>query len=176
VIATLVVGAHAGLITTVSWIGNEHAVTAKPPILILQTVNEAARPRRELDKPVTNIAFEPTAFLPMADTVPVVWIPEVEAQGMGVVVAPQLIATESPDSASFAVKAGLSAGESAVVVLRIEVLADGTVGQVKVDVSCGRDPVDAVAIEYAKHLVWIPGRLSGVDSIMWVRQGVRLAA
>ncbi len=95
---------------------------------------------------------------------------------MGVVVAPQLIATESPDLISFAVKAGLSPGENAVVVLRIEVLADGTVGQVKVDVSCGRDPVDQAAIEYAKHLVWVPGRLSGVDSVMWVRQGVRLAA
>lgn len=99
-----------------------------------------------------------------------------ESNEGAVSVAPQLLDADRPDVVPFARKAGLLPGESAVVVLNVEVLADGRVGQVQVDTSSGSDQIDQVAMEYARLLAWIPGRLHGMEERTWVRQGVRLAA
>ena len=88
--------------------------------------------------------------------------------------APQLLDGEQPDMASFAQLAGLLPGESAVVVLRIEVRADGHAAQVEIDVSSGSQQVDEAAISYVRALVWVPGRTNGAVSTAWVRRGVRL--
>lgn len=99
-----------------------------------------------------------------------------DANAAAVIVAPQLLDAHPPDVAPFARQAGLLPGESAVVVLRVEVLPDGHVGQVKVDVSSGSRQVDEAAMAYAQTLAWVPGRLHGLETSTWVRQGVRLAA
>ena len=99
-----------------------------------------------------------------------------ESNGAAVSVAPQLLDREPPDMTPFAKQAGLLPGESAVVVLRIEVLPGGGVGQVQVDVSSGSRQVDEAAMAYVRQLVWLPGRLHGIEENTWVRQGVRLVA
>ena len=99
-----------------------------------------------------------------------------ESNASAVSVAPQLLDREPPDMAPFAKQAGLLAGESAVVVLRIEVLPDGGVGQVVVDSSSGSLQVDEAAMAYVRQFVWLPGRLHGIEESTWVRQGVRLVA
>ena len=98
-----------------------------------------------------------------------------EPNGSAVSIAPRLLDTNPPDVLPFARKAGLLPGESAVVVLNVEILPDGRIGQVRVDVSSGSRQVDDAAMDYVRQLVWLPGRLHGVDETTWVRQGVRLA-
>lgn len=93
-----------------------------------------------------------------------------------VAVAPRLLDDDPPDMALYARLAGLRPGESAVVVLRIEVLADGRVGQVEVDVSSGSRQVDEAALAYVQALKWIPGRLHGAEDTTWIRHGVLLTA
>ena len=99
-----------------------------------------------------------------------------ESNAAAVSVAPQMLDREPPDMAPFARRAGLLAGESAVVVVRMEVLPDGHVGQVAVDVSSGSDQVDEAAMDYVRQWVWLPGSLHGIEESTWVRQGVRLVA
>lgn len=99
-----------------------------------------------------------------------------ESNVEAVSVAPQLLDETPPDVAPYATLGGLLPGESAVVVLRIEVLPNGNAGQIVVDVSSGSDQVDQAAVEYARLLAWVPGRLHGVEERTWVRHGIRLAA
>ncbi len=120
---------------------------------------------------VLQDSTEPVTSLPAP---PVINYAEPNAQAVSV--APQLLDTAPPDTEPFAKLAGLLPGESAVVVLRVEVLSDGRVGQVQVDVSSGKSEVDEAAIDYARELAWIPGRLHGMEQSTWVRQSVRLAA
>ena len=99
-----------------------------------------------------------------------------EPNGDAVSVAPRLLDATPADMAPFARQGGLLPGESAVVVLRIEVLSDGQVGQVQVDVSSGSRQVDAAAMDYVRTLAWLPGRFHGIEESTWVRHGVRLVA
>ena len=114
---------------------------------------------------------EPAIGLPLAPT-----IRFANANPGAVTTAPQPLDSELPDMRPYAQLAGLRPGESAVVVLRIEVLPSGHAGQVEVDVSSGSRQVDDAAVAYAQALSWVPGRMRGSELATWVRQGVRLAA
>ena len=145
-----------------------------PAVLIL--TNNIARVSAEpqplkLDVLVLQDSAEKVMSLPIAPDVRFA-----ESNAEAVIVAPQLLDTDPPATAPFAQQAGLRPGESAVVVLRVEVLSDGHVGQVEVDVSSGSRQVDEAAVAYAQTLAWVPGRLHGIEMSTWVRQGVRLAA
>ena len=78
------------------------------------------------------------------------------------------------DPVPFAREAGLSPGEGATVVLRLEVLGTGELGRVEVDVSGGTLEIDRSAIAYVKALPWLGGMIDGRPSIIWIRWGVRL--
>lgn len=99
-----------------------------------------------------------------------------EPNSSAVRVAPQLLDDVPPDMAIFARQAGLLPGESAVVVLRVEVMPNGQAGDVQVDVSSGSRQVDEAASAYARAQKWVPGRWHGLEERVWVRYGVRLAA
>lgn len=114
---------------------------------------------------------EPAIGLPLAPT-----IRFADANPGAVTTAPQPLDSELPDMRPYAQLAGLRPGESAVVVLRVEVLLSGQVGQVEVDVSSGSRQVDEAAMAYARLLAWVPGRFDGTGKTTWVRQGIRLAA
>ena len=145
-----------------------------PAVLIL--TNNITRVSAEPQPPMRDVVVleDPTGKTMTVPAPPVVRFAEINAAA--VIVAPQLLDTDPPDMAPFARQAGLRPGESAVVVLRVEVLPGGHVGQVEVDVSSGSRQVDEAAVAYVQILAWVPGRLHGIETSTWVRQGVRLIA
>jgi TonB family protein len=90
--------------------------------------------------------------------------------------APQLLDGAQPPIEPYAHRAGLLKGESAFVVLRVQVLAAGSVGQVEIDVSSGSRQVDEAATDYVRTTRWIAGRLGASEEVSWIRMGLRLAA
>lgn len=71
--------------------------------------------------------------------------------------------------AQFAQSAALSPGQMARVILRVEVLRDGSTGDVKVDTASGNDAADQAAIRYVRSLEWIPASQDGEPVTMVVR-------
>jgi TonB family protein len=91
--------------------------------------------------------------------------------------APKVDPSYAPvDTHSFAMRAGLTPGQGATVVLRIEVRPDGTSGRVIVEVSSGRPQVDAAAVDAARAEHWIPGVVGGEPKAVWIRWGIHLQA
>ena len=167
----LVIGALASSTTIYRSAAELHSL---PAILVL--TNNFARVTTERVPPTRDVVVlqDPEEHAISLPAVPVIRYSEPNAQAVSV--APQLLDTAPPDIAPFLQQAGLLPGESAVVVLRVEVLADGHVGQVQVDVSSGSKQVDETAIAYVRALAWVPGRLHGMEESTWVRQGVRFTA
>lgn len=99
-----------------------------------------------------------------------------EANAEAVSAAPRLLDEAPPDVTPYAKLGGLLPGESAVVVLRVEILPDGTTGDIQVDVTSGSDQVDQAAAAYARLLIWLPGTFHGTGQRTWIRHAVRLAA
>lgn len=177
-VLSAVIGAH--LLAAWALSLSVYSRQAEPALMSLTTVyiqtNNPAR--RSVDSaPLVSRAMvlqdlsDPVMGLP---TPPLIQVSE--PNGAAVSVAPQLLDTTPADIAPFARQGGLLPGESAVVVLRIEVLPDGSTGQIQVDISSGSDQVDLAAIEYARLLAWVPGRVHGIEESTWVRQAVRLVA
>jgi hypothetical protein len=83
---------------------------------------------------------------------------------------------ELPDSTPFAIQAGLSSGQGATVVLRVEVLDDNEAGRIVVEVSSGSAVIDAAAIAYARAMPWIGAVVDGKPVPMEVRYAVHLQA
>jgi len=82
--------------------------------------------------------------------------------------------TTAVDPKPFAHQAGLQPGHGVTIVLRVEVLGVGQVGQVEVDVSGGAPEVDRAAIAFVRALPWIGGMVNGHPATFWIRWGVRL--
>ena len=79
------------------------------------------------------------------------------------------------DSAPYASRAGMSPGMAATVVLSVQVLSDGSVGEVQVQASSGDSRVDTEAVVYARALQWIPGTEKLRAQTMRVSVSVTLA-
>jgi TonB family protein len=143
---------------------------------VLMLTNNPARVTDE------RLPLVPDAVVLQDPSEPVISLPPPPVFGLAernsgaVTVAPQLVDSDQPTVAPYAHQAGLLPGESAVVILRIEVLPDGHAGQIEIDVSSGSQQVDEAAVAYAQRFLWVPGSLSGMDTRIWVRQSVRLAA
>lgn len=95
---------------------------------------------------LTEFTFEE----PDADEVPGV---------IGVMSAPRPLGLRAAVAALHAARAGLLAGESVTVVLSVEVLPNGSVGQVSVQSSSGNPSVDLEAVALARDMQWLPGTL-----------------
>ncbi len=63
--------------------------------------------------------------------------------------------------------------QEGVVVLRVRVLADGSVGAVEIEESSGVAPLDAEAIRAMKRARFRPARRDGEPVVAWVTQPVR---
>jgi TonB family protein len=101
---------------------------------------------------------------------------EVSRNAAATVAAPSLDPEPSVDLYPYVVEAALLPGEGATVVLRIEVLEDGSAGQIAIDVSSGSNQVDLAAIDYARAHRWAAAMIAGAPHSMWIRWGVRLQA
>lgn len=119
-------------------------------------------------------AIVPVVDIPLAldDSDPI----ETEAATNAIIVAPRILEAELPEVAPYANMAGLSTGQTTMVVLRVEVLPDGSVGRIRVDVSSGSKQVDEAAIRFAQLTHWIPGSVGGINEAVWTRYGVQLIA
>jgi TonB family protein len=95
---------------------------------------------------LTQIVFEE----PEPDDVPGI---------IGATSAPHPFGLPAALSALHAARAGLLAGESITVVLSVEVLPDGSVGQVSVQSSSGNPSADLEALALARDMRWVPGTL-----------------
>jgi TonB family protein len=69
----------------------------------------------------------------------------------------------------FASLASLRPGQMVRIILRVEVLPDGTTGVVAIDTASGFPSADAAAVEYARALRWSPASFGGVPTAMKVR-------
>jgi TonB family protein len=76
---------------------------------------------------------------------------------IGMSSAPQLAQAQLVDAETYAGRVGLPSGRCATVLLAIEVLRDGSVGEISVIRSSGSPAADSAAIEYAHFLRWTPG-------------------
>jgi len=135
---------------------------------------------------VSSTTGEDELLKQLAAVVPVVDMPlalddsdpgETEAAAANaIIVAPRILEAELPEVAPYANMAGLSTGQTSMVVLRVEVLPDGSVGRIRIDVSSGSKQVDEAAIRFAQRTRWIPGSVGGINETVWTRYGVQLMA
>jgi hypothetical protein len=85
---------------------------------------------------------------------------------------PQIDLAYRVDRAAYSHSAGLAAGQRASTVLLVEVLEDGSAGEIVVKIGAGSAAVDAAAIGYARAVHWIPAMLDGKPVAMSVVFGV----
>jgi TonB family protein len=147
----------------------------KPNDTEVQTV-ELFIPRRVVvDRFASNVTAAPRIRVPV-ESIPVV-VPDLQLEvteevlGLGRMVAHP---TARIDPAMIGAAAGLLAGEQATVVLRVEILPSGEVGQVVTELSSGSRAVDAAVEEYVRTLNWVAGRADGRPEAQWIRWGIQL--
>jgi TonB family protein len=95
---------------------------------------------------------------------------------IGAVSAPHPDSTQSRDTDLFAIRAGLQPGQVQNVVLSVQVLADGSVGQLSVISSSGNPAVDEEAMSYVLSLQWTPGSRNRHATDMRISWPVTLVA
>ena len=95
-------------------------------------------------------------------------------RGVHTISLPQVDVTAPVDVSMYATSAGLSSGQHVYVVLLVEVLNDGSVGDVQVRASGGNSTIDAAALKYARALHWRAGTLDGNPASMRALLGVNL--
>lgn len=102
--------------------------------------------------------------------------PEIAVEGEVIAFssAPRLETSSPVEMERYAKEAGLRENETALVVLRLEILASGKTGCILVEVSSGREQVDAAAKALAAEQRWIAGTVDGKAQDAWIRWGVRL--
>ncbi|MEP7246848.1 MAG: TonB family protein [Gammaproteobacteria bacterium] len=88
---------------------------------------------------------------------------------------PRLSRMQSVDVADFARRAGVRPGDPMTVVLTIEVLQNGSVGEVQLVRSCGTLSADSAAVDYARSLQWTPATFDGVARRVRIRFPVVLS-
>lgn len=139
------------------------AVNVKPVVLVS---------REPIDVPPSIRA--PKSALALNVPVPTSLRPIVVSVGIGTMVP--RIANPDADSSIFALAAGLTSGQAAMVVLRLEVLASGDLGQIIVEQSGGTPAIDVQAVAYARSLIWTGGMIDGRPATIWIRRAVTLRA
>jgi hypothetical protein len=80
--------------------------------------------------------------------------------------APRIDADKRIDTAPFTARAHLTNGTVAIVILALQIAADGSVISAEVVRGNGDDTTNAVAIEYAHATRWIPGAIDGQPHAM----------
>ena len=87
----------------------------------------------------------------------------------GMFIPPRPDSTTPSGLSQFARQASLPAGKMVRVILRVEVLPDGSTGTVAIDTASGFPSADSAAVEYARTLRWVPASYGGEPTAMKVR-------
>jgi TonB family protein len=154
------------------------SLPAYPITFILLTPSEPeATPPKHVSTVRGKASTRKAAHAASTIEVPVVTeLASLESASSAAIVAPRILQEALPDSAPFATMAGLSPGQKSFVVLRVEILIDGSVGRIRIDVSSGNKLVDEAAMKYAQLTRWLPGSVGGIKENVWARYGVQLMA
>jgi TonB family protein len=83
--------------------------------------------------------------------------------------APHPMAPDNRSRSIHARRAGLTPGEVLTVILGVQVLADGSVGDVTVAITSGNAAADELAMAYARSLKWVPGSVNRQATDMRIR-------
>jgi TonB family protein len=94
----------------------------------------------------------------------------------GLVSSPQPVDVSEKEIREYSRRAGLVGGDSATVILGVEVHANGSVGEVSVIVSSGNIAADVAAADYVASLRWIPGSRNHHATEMKIRWPVTLVS
>lgn len=89
---------------------------------------------------------------------------------------PRLSPIQSANIDDFAHRAGIQAGRPLIIVLAVQIGADGNVGAIEIVRGCGVAAADAAAIDYARLLHWVPGTVDHAPRSMRVILPVTLGA
>lgn len=124
--------------------------------------------------PAPMLAMEtPMIDLPLPEQPPI----EVEAHaGMRGIEPPRVDPTSTLDLESYSARISLPQGQIATVVVLVDVAEDGRVTHALVVRSTGSAAANAAALEYARGLNWIPGRIAGEPRPMQASLTVTLGA
>jgi TonB family protein len=89
--------------------------------------------------------------------------------------SPQLARSQLADPELYARRGGVAPGHAATALVVVEVLADGSVGNVALLRSSGNLAIDIAALEYARLLRWTPGTVEHQARAMRIALPVTLA-
>ena len=153
------------------WVLSGHAVVASgrssPPLMIVELLRiDSSRVALSFAEPILDTPGIPDLPLPTIRTV---------SDASVHLSPPEVDLTARVELAPYARSAGLRAGESAAIVLLVDVLPDGSTGDVSVKLSGGRSVIDAAAIAYVRALHWIPAVLDGKSVKSHILFGVNLS-
>ena len=173
-VAASVVAVHGLLI---AFLAHQHRVSTSPPTPLLLatflTESPAALPA------MSNVSVPPFEPVPVLMALPDSDLPNDSDDivlPIAQYAAPQWEMRAADDMPLLTRAAGLAEGTQATVVLRVEVLANGTAGNIVIDRGSGDVQIDAVAIDYAKRQRWRPGMVRGMATPMNVRWAVHVTA
>jgi periplasmic protein TonB len=158
----------------------------KPPVLIpdVQTLPTPPQPPKVIDPPVnlvpqrlTYIEPEPLDLPPLAEDTIAPYVPEPTRPGSfednGSVSPPAPVVVEPRIDSRRALSepyyppGEIRQGHEGTVVLSLHILADGRVGDVKLERSSGYPKLDESAVREAKRWRFVPGTSDGTPLAMW---------
>jgi TonB family protein len=93
---------------------------------------------------------------------------------VGPMSVPYPVATDEQSRGFYSKRAGLRPGDVRTVVLNVQVLADGSIGDVTVATTSGDADADQQAIDYIRTVTWMPGSINQQASDMRIRYVVTL--
>jgi TonB family protein len=139
-------------------------------VFIRPRIREAFEPASVVDPASLRLRIDPRLFtVPSLETA---FDYSVARNGYAAMVAPTLQGDGRSNIQPYFQRTGLSPGQGATVVLRVEVLESGDPGRIEIDGSSGNGQIDAAAVDYARMQHWYAGRVNGAPHSMWIRWGV----
>jgi TonB family protein len=82
---------------------------------------------------------------------------------------PRMLPDEGKSLAELTTAAGLVVARQTRVILTVDVQENGSTGKVEIAVTSGDENLDALAVEYARAMRWIPAVVQGRQSSMSIR-------
>jgi TonB family protein len=124
--------------------------------------------------PALKIVLEtPAIQLPLPEMQPVMFEQEAGLRGIE---PPRVDPGSTLDLAVYSARASLPPGQIATVVILVDIAADGRVTRAMVVRSTGNASADAAALDYAREIGWIAGRIAGEPRPMQASLSVTLGA
>jgi len=167
-------------------IGSAVALNVLFVLVVFQALSPLhARDPDEIRLTLIPIANDETVALPPVPepTIPVLQMPDIVIRPDAPSSAPATIAASEvmaprpdPEHANPAPNAGDAASAGGIVIIKILVLADGTVGDAAVVKSCGRHDVDLATMAFVReNWKFLPARVRNAVIQYWTTVAVRLA-